>query len=535
MYDWNPAYDRSQSEGHLVGDTSPSAGVQGSASDTTVSHHEALPQGKEYDERGRIVTVGKPRSENYYQLDLAALDLDVGTKKKSSGLSMKIGTFAKGIANSVKPKRSSSSMSLENVSDEEDAVDQSGWPTATRVRLVWPELVTTAVPEDNLKMIDQAVLKDGFHIEFGDPAVTALPTELSLDHRGEYVSYYKEGLYGVDHANYVAYDDDADLYWVVSIEEKPKGKKQEQLRALIRNRKEYVRLNIDVSSLSTSFTDSFSSRAVSVKMAALAKLMPELDKLKWVRVKNPDLNDELASMEEKEVALGSNYKFGVLYVRPGQTEDEIFANNDPKPEFEEWLEMMGTKIELFGWDKYRGGLDVKNRSTGEHSVYHEIHGVSVMFHVCTMLPSQENDVQRVERKRHIGNDVVTFVYLEEGCEPYLATKLTSQFIHIHYVVQKVPGTGIGTDVPASYRIAVVTKYGVEPHAPSLAHPAVFPKSPALRDFLITKAINSERTAMLATEFRSKMLRARKDFLKHLYETYSSNKKKARASSSAKHE
>jgi len=527
------------------------------------------------------VTTGKPRSQNYYQLDLAALDLDVGGKKKG-GLSIKIGSIAKGIANSVKPKRSSSETSLEG-SEEDEVVDTASWSTVKRTKLEWPvwtcgypapvapssasapsssasassitasdgassssangagpaTSTTTAaavpvVPQGNLQMIDQAPLKDGFHIEFGDPTVTTLPIGLALDHCGEYVPYYKDVLYPLEHSNYVAYDDENDLHWVVSIEEKPKTKRQDHLRALVRNRKDYIRVNIDLSTLSSSFTDNF-SKGNSVKMAALCKLMPELDKLKWIRVKNPDLNDELASMEEKEVNLGRAYKFGVLYVRPGQTEDEIFANNDPKPEFNEFLEMMGQKIELLGWPKYRGGLDVKSNSTGDYSVFQEIHGVSVMFHVCTMLPSQENDIQRVERKRHIGNDVVTFVYLEEGCEPYLATKLTSQFIHIHYVIQKVPGTGVGTNQPASYRIAVVSKYGVEPHSPTLASPAVFPSSPALRDFLLTKAINSERTAMLATEFRSKMLRARKDFLKHLHDNYSANKKKVRGSSSSKHE
>jgi len=62
------------------------------------------------------------------------------------------------------------------------------------------------------------------------------------------------------------------------------------------------------------------------------------------------------------------------------------------------------------------------------SVYKSIHNIEVMFHVCTLLPAQAQDVQRVERKRHIGNDVVTFVYLEEGAEPFVPPILTSQFI-----------------------------------------------------------------------------------------------------------
>ena len=31
------------------------------------------------------------------------------------------------------------------------------------------------------------------------------------------------------------------------------------------------------------------------------------------------------------------------------------------PEYEEFLEFLGEKIQLKGWDKYRGGLDVKSK------------------------------------------------------------------------------------------------------------------------------------------------------------------------------
>lgn len=44
-------------------------------------------------------------------------------------------------------------------------------------------------------------------------------------------------------------------------------------------------------------------------------------------------------------------------------------------------------------------------TTGTHSVYTEHKGFEIMFHVSTLLPFQANDLQRVERKRHLGNDV----------------------------------------------------------------------------------------------------------------------------------
>jgi hypothetical protein len=74
-----------------------------------------------------------------------------------------------------------------------------------------------------------------------------------------------------------------------------------------------------------------------------------------------------------------------------------------------------------------------------------------------MLPSQEKDIQRVrrlwfhclleqiERKRHIGNDVVVLVF-KESDKPFPVSCLTSQFDHIVAVVDKVKDS-----YPTKYR------------------------------------------------------------------------------------
>ena len=36
-----------------------------------------------------------------------------------------------------------------------------------------------------------------------------------------------------------------------------------------------------------------------------------------------------------------------------------------------------------------------------------------MFHVASLLPFNPDDKQRLERKRHLGNDVVLVLFLEE--------------------------------------------------------------------------------------------------------------------------
>lgn len=54
------------------------------------------------------------------------------------------------------------------------------------------------------------------------------------------------------------------------------------------------------------------------------------------------------------------FKFGILYAKEGQTkEDEMFANIDSSPQFEEFLDFIGERVELDNWPRFRGGLDVK--------------------------------------------------------------------------------------------------------------------------------------------------------------------------------
>ena len=107
------------------------------------------------------------------------------------------------------------------------------------------------------------------------------------------------------------------------------------------------------------------------------------------------------------------YKFGVLYCKEGQTtEDEWFSNEHGSAEFDEFLDILGDRIKLKGWDKFRGGLDVQGGTTGEESVYLEYRSQQIMFHVSTLLPFHASDEQKIERKRHIGNDIVVIIYAE---------------------------------------------------------------------------------------------------------------------------
>jgi len=76
-----------------------------------------------------------------------------------------------------------------------------------------------------------------------------------------------------------------------------------------------------------------------------------------------------------------------------------------------------------------------DNNTGTQSVYTKWQGYEIMFHVATLLPYKEDDKQQLERKRHIGNDIVVIVFQEENGVPYQLTSVTSHQNHILAVVQ----------------------------------------------------------------------------------------------------
>jgi len=62
--------------------------------------------------------------------------------------------------------------------------------------------------------------------------------------------------------------------------------------------------------------------------------------------------------------------------------------------------------------------------------------LEIMFHVSCYLPLQEHDTQRVERKRHLGNDIVVIVFLEKDANVgFSPLSIKSHFIHTYVVVQ----------------------------------------------------------------------------------------------------
>ena len=56
------------------------------------------------------------------------------------------------------------------------------------------------------------------------------------------------------------------------------------------------------------------------------------------------------------------YQVGVMYCRAGQqTEEEMYNNEEGGPAFNEFLDMLGQRVRLRGFSKYKAGLCNKSK------------------------------------------------------------------------------------------------------------------------------------------------------------------------------
>lgn len=239
----------------------------------------------------------------------------------------------------------------------------------------------------------------------------------------------------------------------------------------------------------------------------LKQLNPSLNLKQIKEIKADRHIDELRTFQDNEVH--KKLKFGVLYCKKGQTEeDEMFSNRTTSKEFEEFLDFLGSRVELKGFQGYNGGLDTSNNATGSHSIYTQFNEYEIMFHVSTMLPYKEDCPQQLERKRHIGNDVVVIVFQDGLDDNYIPNTITTHFQHILAVVQRDDSQ----NGKPRYRFQVARKKGVPEFEPSIPSPSIFDEGKAFHDFLLTKLINGEKASMNAPTFKTKIERTRSGLL-----------------------
>uniref|UniRef100_A0A8C1CGX4 RAP1 GTPase activating protein 2b n=1 Tax=Cyprinus carpio carpio TaxID=630221 RepID=A0A8C1CGX4_CYPCA len=232
----------------------------------------------------------------------------------------------------------------------------------------------------------------------------------------------------------------------------------------------------------------------------LAKILCEdIVGLRFSPVLYPRGSQLIVNYDEHE--LNNTFKFGVIYQKFGQVRKSVLNVSSS-------LAYIFSLCLVF---RFRGGLDVSHGQTGSQSVYTVFRGQELMFHISTKLPYTEGDIQQVQRKRHIGNDIVAAVFQEEAT-PFVPDMIASNFLHAYILVQvENPGTDDTT-----YKVSVTAREDVPQFGPPLPSPPIFKKGPEFREFLLTKLINAELACYRSSRFAKLEERTRTELLDNLH-------------------
>ncbi|XP_067256069.1 signal-induced proliferation-associated protein 1 isoform X1 [Chanodichthys erythropterus] len=337
-----------------------------------------------------------------------------------------------------------------------------------------------------------------------------------IEHADLGARYYHKYFYMKDHQNFFGIDDRLGPVAVSFRREEKEGSSGSQYnyRIIFRTTElKTLRGSIMEESVPSAARHT-TPRGLSPKRL-LEFILPELN-LHCLRLAStsPKVRDTLLKLDEQ--GLNFQRKVGVMYCRAGQsTEEDMYNNESAGPVFDEFLDLLGDRVRLKGWEKYRAQLDTKTDSTGTHSLYTRYQDYEIMFHVSTMLPYTANNTQQLLRKRHIGNDIVTIVFQEPGALPFTPKAIRSHFQHVFIIVRVHEPCTENT----YYRVAVTRSKDIPLFGPLFPKGARFPRSSAFRDFLLAKAINAENAAEKSEKFRSMATRTRQEYLKDLAENY----------------
>ncbi|PAV79175.1 hypothetical protein WR25_24180 [Diploscapter pachys] len=221
-------------------------------------------------------------------------------------------------------------------------------------------------------------------------------------------------------------------------------------------------------------------------------------------------------MKIDEQPIYTRYKVGIMLCKAGQsTEEQMYNNETSTPAFDEFLDFIGQRVTLKGWDQYKGGLDTRGDTTGTHSVYVEYQAHEIMFHVSTLLPFTPSNRQQLSRKRHIGNDMVTIVFQEPGALPFSPITVRSHFQHVFIIIR----VHNACTENVSYSVAVSRSKDVPSFGPPIPKGACFSKCTEMHDWLLTKIINAENAVHRSKKFATMAARTRREALKDLVENY----------------
>lgn len=337
----------------------------------------------------------------------------------------------------------------------------------------------------------------------------ALNTDVFKDGSLELISFeeenYEKHYYGREHWNYFTNDE---LLGPVMLSLKQEVNNQrDHFHVLLRTVSYTLHGTIPASTICA---DRYDREAVVKELSEIAKLKPPL-----MLGQLPSTPDDLLKLDH--IFIKTELKVGVIYIKVGQAESEeaILGNKDESPLFTEFLDLLGDRITLKGFDRYKGGLDTVHNLTGTESVYTMWRNIEIMFHVSTMLPHEENDPQKLQKKRHIGNDIVCVAFIESDDMLFWPGCIKSYFLHTFITVRTSPKP-LREGEKRKYFLSCVCRNEVQyAFKPYLVEQDEFFKSDYFREWLLVKIVNGERASYSAPKFARMQDRTRSQLLEDI--------------------
>lgn len=133
------------------------------------------------------------------------------------------------------------------------------------------------------------------------------------------------------------------------------------------------------------------------------------------------------------------HKVGVIYIGENQTDEvEILANTSGSPEYNEFLQGLGTLVTLKGATFNTQGLDRTEDRDGQYTYCWRDRVTEIVFHITTQMPTNLEHYPRSDlKKRHVGNDFVNIIFNDSG-RPFDFNTFPSEFNYVYIVITPNP-------------------------------------------------------------------------------------------------
>lgn len=363
---------------------------------------------------------------------------------------------------------------------------------------------------------ESGILEDVSNVYLGGRLCAARQPKTVIEPQDIGSYYYRHCFAGRPHVEYLGMDEEMGPIAISMVREANDRKPDRSGGAIYRM---IIRIS-DIRTMRVSVPEEalsdVSDRQTRPLMRELLELMCPRISFGTLRPSNGSARVEELLMKIDEQPIYTRYKVGIMLCRTSQsTEEQMYNNEYSSAAFDEFLDFIGQRVRLKGWDQYKGGLDTRGDTTGTHSIYNEYQAHEIMFHVSTLLPFTPSNKQQLSRKRHIGNDMVTIIFQEPGAHPFSPITVRSHFQHVFIIVRV---NNPCTD-NVSYSVAVSRSKEVPAFGPPVPPGATFSKCSDFHDWILTKIINAENAVHRSKKFATMAARTRREALRDLVENY----------------